>query len=67
MGTPLSNRQTATDEPNLELVRRAGWAILFTAGLYCVAWRGRGEEVVLVWQHGTWEQLIGRGHWQDAV
>ena len=64
MGNILSNREARSDEPNLELVRRAGWSVRAVSGRYCVAWRGRDEEVVLVWQNGTWEQLTGRGHWR---
>ena len=67
MGTIQSDRDARADEPNLEVVRRAGWAVRVACGRYCVAWRGRDEEVVLVWQNGTWEQLTGRGHWRDVV
>jgi len=67
VGNILSNREARSDEPNLELVRRAGWSVGDVSGRYCVAWRGRDEEVVLVWQNGTWEQLTGRGHWRDVV
>ena len=67
MVTIRSNREAQSDEPNLEMVHRAGWSVRAVSGRYCVAWRGRNEEVVLVWRNGTWEQLIGRGRWRDAV
>jgi hypothetical protein len=67
MGDILSDKETKRDEPNLEVIRRAGWAVTTTYGRYCVAWRGRGEEVVLVWRNGTWEQITGRGQWRDAA
>jgi len=66
VGNILLDQETRTDEPNLELVRRAGWTVGEAHGQYCVAWRGRSEEVVLVWQKGTWEQLTGSGQWQDV-
>jgi hypothetical protein len=66
VGNILSDQETSVDEPNLEMVRRAGWAVFLTYGRYCVASRGRSEEVVLVWQNGAWEQLTGRGQWRDA-
>lgn len=67
MGNNLSDQDTRAEEPNLEIVRRAGWAVRIAAGRYCVAWRGRDEEVVLVWQNGAWELLTGRGQWRDAA
>jgi hypothetical protein len=67
VGNILSDRELAAGEPNLEIVRRAGWAVRIAYGRYCVAWRGRDEEVVLVWRNGTWEQLNGRGQWRDAA
>lgn len=47
-------------EPNLELLRRDGWAVNTAAGAYCVAWRGR-DEVVFHWRDGGWHRLGGRG------
>jgi hypothetical protein len=46
--------------PNVELLRRTGWAVGFAAGDYCVAWRGR-DEVVFEWRAGEWHRLGGRG------
>ena len=46
--------------PNVELLRRDGWAVASQSGPYCVAFRG-SEEVVLVWRDGRWHQVSGRG------
>ena len=68
MADTSSNREAASEDPNLELVRRSGWNITVAYGNYCVAWRNRGEEVVLVWRNGTWIQVSGRGgEWRDAA
>jgi hypothetical protein len=46
--------------PNVELLRRDGWAVASLTGSYCVAFRG-SEEVVLAWRDGQWHQVAGRG------
>ncbi len=46
--------------PDFDRLRHAGWAVGAVVGRYCVAWRG-AEEVVLVWDHGEWRQVAGRG------
>jgi hypothetical protein len=61
------HQEAAPEEPNLEIVRRSGWHVTHAAGRYCVAWRGRDEEVVLVWRNGTWERVTGRGQFRDAA
>jgi hypothetical protein len=48
------------DEPNVELLRRAGWSVGTASGDYCLAWRGR-DEIVFEWRAGTWHRLGGRG------
>ena len=52
---------TRETEPNLELLRRAGWSVNNVTGAYCVAWRGR-DEVVFQWRDGAWQRLGGRGN-----
>jgi hypothetical protein len=46
--------------PNVELLRRTGWAVASQSGPYCVAFRG-SDEVVLAWRDGKWHQVSGRG------
>jgi len=65
--TSTPDRDVPVGEPNLELVRRSGWNVTVAYGHYCVAWRNRGEEVLLVWRNGAWEQVSGRGEWRDAA
>jgi hypothetical protein len=50
----------AKEEPNFELLRRAGWSPSCITGAYCVAWRGR-DEVVFEWRDGEWHRVGGRG------
>lgn len=47
-------------EPNIELLRRIGWAVGTSSGAYCVAWRGR-DEVIFEWHSGGWHRVGGRG------
>jgi len=47
-------------EPNVELLRRMGWAVGSNTGAYCLAWRGR-DEVVFEWKAGAWQRVGGRG------
>jgi hypothetical protein len=47
-------------EPNVELLRRSGWVIGISSGIYCVAWKGR-HEVVFEWRLGAWHRVSGRG------
>lgn len=46
--------------PNVELLRRHGWAVNCVSGSYAVAWRGPNE-VVFEWRDGAWQRLGGRG------
>jgi hypothetical protein len=45
--------------PNLDQLRKSGWAIKSLNGEYCVAWRG-AEEVVFHWRTDSWHQLATR-------
>ena len=47
-------------EPNVELLRRAGWSVNSISGAYCVAWRGR-DEVVFQWLGDGWQRVGGHG------
>jgi hypothetical protein len=47
-------------EPNVELLRRAGWSVNSISGAYCVAWRGR-DEVVFQWSGDGWQRVGGHG------
>ncbi len=49
----------AASQPNIELLRGAGWAISSVTGSYCVAWRDR-TEVVFEWRDGEWHRVGGR-------
>ena len=51
-------------EPNVELLRRHGWAVNSVSGAYCVAWRGPNE-VVFHWREGVWQRLGGKGGVED--
>jgi hypothetical protein len=53
---PVAADSPAAD-PNLELLRIHGWAVIATDGLYCSAWKG-SREVLLVWADGRWKVLI---------
>jgi hypothetical protein len=43
-------------EPNVELLRRYGYAVGTCHGPYCVAWRGN-DEVLVVWSDGDWRRV----------
>lgn len=58
--TPITIPLPAPAEPNVELLRRAGWSPAVITGAYCVAWRGR-DEVVFEWRGGEWHRVGGRG------
>ncbi|MFL5340444.1 MAG: hypothetical protein ACJ8F7_09855 [Gemmataceae bacterium] len=45
-------------EPNVELLRVAGWSVISTDGLYCSAWKG-SQEILVVWQEGRWQKIAG--------
>jgi len=47
-------------EPNVELLRRVGWSVGTSTGVYCLAWRGR-DEIVFEWRAGGWHRVGGRG------
>jgi hypothetical protein len=51
--------QAKTLEPNVELLRRTGWAIGFSEGNYCVAWKDQNE-VVFEWRSGDWHRVSSR-------
>lgn len=53
--TPLAPHPERS-EPNLELLRRYGYVVSFCHGLYCTAFRGN-EEIVVVWTPDGWQRL----------
>lgn len=55
---------TVESTPNVELLRRNGWAVNSMFGSYCVAWRGCNE-IVFQWRNGAWERVGGRGGVDD--
>lgn len=62
---PLSPLAQGRDsQPNVELLRRAGWSVNSTSGSYCVAWRGRSE-VVFEWRDENWRRVSGHGPSED--
>jgi hypothetical protein len=44
--------------PNVDILKRAGWAIKSLHGEYCVAWKA-DLEVVFRWRDNEWHQLTG--------
>jgi hypothetical protein len=43
-------------EPDLELLRIAGWNVIALVGCYCSAWRAH-EQAVMIWANGAWRRL----------
>jgi hypothetical protein len=48
------------DEPNTDLLRLQGWSIISAYGLYCMAWKG-SQELLLIWRNGSWHKVWGQG------
>jgi hypothetical protein len=45
-------------EPDTDLLRLQGWSVISSDGLYCSAWKG-SQEILVVWQDGHWQKLCG--------
>lgn len=57
--TPLTTHSDRS-EPNLELLRRYGYAVSSCHGPYCTAFRGN-EEIVVVWTADGWQRVPDGG------